>query len=313
MKICKEDFFKEIKNIVQTKAKYQKVMLLFDENVSSIEIANIYNNIKELCIYNQCNIDKIDINEIYNGYRLLIYYCNAEKFLNLNIQTDEFVNVFCPISDAILPFFLNNNNLKSSADNYLIIDNSKLDISMMTSMCFNKFYHYISGLLGMKNKTYNFDINNNEITQYNTIKTINEIEEDLVFIDVDILKKTKLSYKYLPLIDLILINAFLLVITSIKNQNYMLVDVYKSVKEDESLIEKFYKLYNNETFTNIIILNYNCLYNYCIRTKQKILECFNIYDISQTEIEKVITMVKDYAKKDTGLLSYTYLYNVFSA
>ena len=60
MKICNDEFYKEIKNIVQTKAKYQKVMLLYDENVSSIDIAKIYNSIKELCIYNQCNIDDID-------------------------------------------------------------------------------------------------------------------------------------------------------------------------------------------------------------------------------------------------------------
>ena len=52
MKICNDNPIKEIKNIVQEKAKYQKVMVLFDENVSNIETQSIYQEIKDICIYN---------------------------------------------------------------------------------------------------------------------------------------------------------------------------------------------------------------------------------------------------------------------
>ena len=50
MKICNDNPIKEIKNIVQEKAKYQKVMVLFDENVSNIETQAIYQEIKDICI-----------------------------------------------------------------------------------------------------------------------------------------------------------------------------------------------------------------------------------------------------------------------
>ena len=46
MKIVRENYMTEIKNIVSSKAKYQKVMLIFDDEVSSVETSKIY---EEIC------------------------------------------------------------------------------------------------------------------------------------------------------------------------------------------------------------------------------------------------------------------------
>ena len=72
MKICVENKLQEVKKIILQKAKFQKVMLLFDDSVSNFEIAEIYNEIKEFCVYNQSNISSLKEDEIFDGYRFFI-------------------------------------------------------------------------------------------------------------------------------------------------------------------------------------------------------------------------------------------------
>ena len=81
MKIINENPLKEIKNIVETKAKYQKVMFLFDDNVSNIKIREIYEEIKGFCVYNQANIKELEKEELFNGYSLIIFHCSIDSFL----------------------------------------------------------------------------------------------------------------------------------------------------------------------------------------------------------------------------------------
>lgn len=311
MKICKDNPIKEIKNIVQNKAKYQKVMLLFDDSVSNVEIGEIYMAIKDFCIYNQSNIKEVDENEIYNGYRLVVFYCMVDSFLKCKINTEEFVCVFFPKDNSLLPYFLSKTNEIDYAENYLLIENTKVDLSMKISIHFNQFYNYFKNLISGQNQTINYSQINQEITQYNVLNCIKEMPKDSFFLDVDILKKEDISYEDIIVVDLLLINAFLLLITSIKQQSFMLVDVYKSARDDTVLIEKFYKLFNNETLTNLIILNYNCLHTYCNKTKQRILEFIGFFNIENNKVENIIKKIKNYSKNDNDLPAYLYLYNIF--
>ncbi len=311
MKICNENPLSEIKKIIQQKAKYQKVMLLYDNTVSTVEIGEIYNAIKELCVYNQSNILEVEKNEIYNGYRLIIFFCDADCYLKCDIDNSEFVNIFFPTNSSMLPYFLSKNNQIINAENYLIIDKQKYDFSMLSSMSFNIFFHDFKRLINGNHKGWNFDLVN-QISCGDIFEVIKKIEQDTVFLDIAILKKCDIEYKHLVFVDLILIDAIITMLCGIKSKNLMMVDVYKAGKDDIKLIDKFYKLYNNETFINFILLNFNCVYNYCLKVKQKIKDLIVFYEITQEDIEKIIDKIKLFAKESEDVISYLYLFNIFN-
>ena len=312
MKIFYENNKKEIKNIVQNKAKYQKVMLLFDDNVTNFQIANIYENIKEICIYNQVHINQLDEHEIFNGYRVIIYLCSTNSFLKCRFNREEFINVFCPKDSAMLPYFLSYENKLDIGENYLFLESSKVDIQMIISIYFNRFYNYFKELMHFQNRDVDFSFDNKEITHYNLINYIENFNKDAVFLDIEIIKNCNMNYEDVAIVDLLLVNAFLVLIPSIKNKNIMLVDVYKCAKDDEQLINKFYKLYNNDSFENLVTLNYNYLYNLCIKTKQKIIEYLNLVDVDINMVEEKIEKLKQYSKNSNDIIAYLYIYNIFN-
>ena len=301
----------EIKNIIQAKAKYQKVMIVFDESVSNLEIGEIYNSIKEFCIYNQCPINQIDKQELSNGYRLIVFLCEVDNFLEIDFSLEEYINIFCPQDAAILPYFLNQNNNISLAENYLILDAFKVDIELMCCVYFNQFFNYFNNLLSLKNRSFEAEWFSQDITAFNMIKILESVDGENVFLDIDIIKKYHISYNEIMLVDLLLIDAFLLLIMSIKSQSLSLVDVYKAAKEDNGLIDKFYACSNNDAFFNLVLLNYNCLYNFCVKTKQKIIDCFNVGDVREEQVKIVMKKIKEYAKNDCGICGYLYLFNLF--
>lgn len=301
----------EIKNIIESKSKYQKVMLLFDDYVSNLTIAEIYNEIKDVCIYNQCKIDAVDEQELNNGYRLIVYLCGVDSFLKIRFSTEEYINVFCPLDSSVLPYFLNQGNCKSCAENYLILDETKIDVSVVSSVYFNRFYNYLKNLLSLNKPSFETELFSSNITTYNMIKILEDVDVESEFLDVGVIKASVIAYADMVLVDLLLIDAFLLLLLSIKNQTIDMVDIFKSAKEDIALIDKFFKFANNESFINLILLNYNCLYNFALATKKKILECLISFDVKTENIENVITKIKGYAKHDNGICGYLYLYNVF--
>lgn len=300
----------EITKIIQNKAKYQKVMLLYDENVSNIQIAEIYNSIKDFCVYNQCELSKVT-DEIYNGYKVVIYLCGATNFLKLNIRREEFVNIYYPTDGMFLPAFLNENSVKNLANDYVVINNSTIDIGVVSSLTFNSFFSYFKNILSMQKSYENLNFKDEKITQSNLFKILNENNDGMFFLDIDVLKKCSISYSEILIIDLILIDAFLIFISGIKTGTFTMVDIYKIAKDDIKEIDKFYKLYNSDIFYNLIKLNYNCLYNFCIKTKEKILEYVSFYGIDISLVESLMERVKKYSKEDDFILAYLYLFNVF--
>jgi len=163
-----------------------------------------------------------------------------------------------------------------------------------------------------ENKQIVYDELDLKVNNLNIIQHLIKIDENCFFIDVDILKKCYISYEDIVFVDLIVIDALMLLLSSIKNDYYMLVDVYKAGKESYELIEKFYKLYNNETFKTLVVLNYNRLYNMCLKTKQKIKDLICFFEIDAQNICDIIRKIKTYAKEDDDILAYLYLYNIFN-
>ena len=312
MKIYFENKLKNLKEIVQQKAKYQKVMLLFDESVSNLEISEIYNEIKDCCVYNQSNILDIKEDEIFDGYRLVIYLTLVDNFLKCKFDRSEFINVYIHKDGAMLPYFLSTDNKLNNDENFLLADNLKIDLSMISSVYFNKFYNYFRNLMLGETFYFDFNFSTMEITQSNVLNLINQLDMETKFLDVEILREQNIEYGLIVFVDLMIIDAILLLITSIKNHNFMLVDVYKSAKEDCEMIEKFYKLYNNDVFINLVQLNYNCLYNYCVKTKEKIIEFTKFFKIDTTQVASLLNQIKIFSKNDNDIMAYLYLYNIFN-
>ena len=107
MNIRNDDFIFGIKDIIERRSKYQKVMLIYDNNITNADILEIYDKIKELCIFNKLNIDteRDRFDEIFDGYRTIIFFCSANSFLNINVDRTEFINIYVPIDSHVLPFF----------------------------------------------------------------------------------------------------------------------------------------------------------------------------------------------------------------
>lgn len=307
--INNNNYIEEIYNIILTKAKYQKIMLVYDDFISQTEIAEIYNKIKEICIFNQTNIKNLDKQELFNGYRVVVYLCVVDSYLKLDVSDDEFINIYVPKDKAILPYLLTDYKVKNGND-YMIISTNFVDLNMIISLSFNKLYNYIQNTL-LYNNEYEY-IKNIEDFQNNPIEELKILPKDFVFLDVEILKKSNIEYKNIMLVDLILIDAFLCFFNSFKMREQTLVDIYKSAKDDINLINKFYKMRNNETLNNLICLNYNVLYETCLKTKQKILDIMSFYNYDITLVNDIILKVKTYAKNCDNICGYLYLYNVFN-
>ncbi len=296
----------EIKEVVASKARYQKVMLLTDEQ-TNIEIAQkIHEGIKDLCIFNRRDINSLD-EEISNGYKLIIYLVSPKNYLTCDIRKDEHINVIVADGKNLMPYCLNEKSHK--INNYMATNNVSLDLNMLSSLYLNTFFNYFQNLiLGMQEGEY-FNILKEEITQQNLFKIIDKLENNFFFLDMDIIKKSNAKAEHSAVLDLILINAFIVLITSVKNQNLTLVDTYKVANDNQELIEKFYRMHFNAGFHQLITLNYNCLMNFANKTKEKILEVLSFMNVDG--VDSLLLDLKEYCKNDTGICGYLYLYNMF--
>lgn len=309
MKVLKLDK-EEICKIVETKSKFQKVMVLFDDSASNVEVLEIYNSIKDICIYNQADINNLDLAELNNGYRAIIYLCTAENFLKLKFDKNEFINLCIVKGRDILPFCVNADNNIIEKDLYIFSSNEGFDANLFSSLSFNKFYNYLYGVVNLKDSKFSLKFLDSNINHLN-VDFLKHVASDFVFIDLDIIAKSKIECKHLCVVHLMLINAFLLMLNSIKNKTLLLVDVYKVCKEDYIMLDKFFAMANNEVFFAMINLNYNYLINLCLKIKEEILNQFIVFDLCESDIENILQQLKEYAKNANNLIGYLYLYDFF--
>lgn len=308
MKIVNYMDFSPLKDIVEERAKYQKVMVLYDDSTSNTTLSKIYQLLKEDCVFNSIEIGK-DLTEIYNGYRLLVFLCRTDNFLKLDIRFDEFINVFVPADDGMLPYYLNNQNKVDNKNCYLFLRFGVADPNILPSIYFNNFYNYLYQLVYCQVSDVKFNFHDLDITQLTLKNLLSNFDKKIEFVDIDILKKSNLTYNFLPLIDYVLICAFNCYILSVKERMLSLVDIYKTVGEDYELLDKYYAIISNKLLLNIVQLNSHCLITTAEKTKQKILD--NIQSFSSQQVQQAIQAVKNYAKSTDGILTSLYLYNVF--
>lgn len=306
-----------LKTIVEKNAKFQKVMLIFDENVSSFQLQKLHKSIEEICIFNQKDINSADLDEIFNGYKLLIFVCAANSFLKINLDLSEFVNIFLPTDHNILPFFARQ-NFKCSPVNFIenaqnldfkddcIFLNQGVDINIYYSLAFNNFFAMLNNILSNSDCP-SFSLNNNFFSQKNSIECLAQIQQ---FEDLKILKKLDLDYKFLPYLDYYLLAAFSLLIAATKQQTLSLVDVYKAAKDNYPLLDVFYAKINNDAFLQLIDLNYLQLKN-CLTHSFTTLSNLSLRKLENGDNDFLLGKLRNFCKNSTELYVYLYLFNVF--
>lgn len=310
MEIFINNRYEEILKIIELKSIYQKVLLIHDNSISNFEINLIYNKIKSICIFNKMEFENIDKDEFYNGYKVIIFLCTGESLINFNLNKTDFINIYCPTNNTILPFLCNNYELLNK-NSYLLLENIPNDLNLITSFCFNKFYNYLINILNNNKNEIEFNIT--EIhTTYNILQNLNSFKHNFYFIDLEIIAKYNIEYENLWLIDLILINALIVLINSIRNDKLMYIDIYKVVKDDYNLIDKFYTLSQDKTFNNILALNYNNLINFAYTVKEIILSANKSTATSFHNLKTITNNIKNYCKNCNNILSNLFLYNIFN-
>lgn len=318
----------DIKNIVLSKAKYQKVMLLYDDSVSGVETRDIYELIKKDCIYNEMNINNIDRQELMNGYKLVIFYMNGQSFLHLDFEKSDFINIFIPTDNYILPFVCdfkksignfidtkvktsNKENIGFSNRNYLILKEKDTDVSVISSIYFNRVYTHICNLIYNTNCEISFDKFDGILFNKNIIDILNKEEKNLSFVDVEIVKQNNLDIIDVVLLDYILLSAFEVFVQAIKEKSLSMIDVYKVAQNNNDKINCFYEMMNNYALIERLNLNFNCLINIIRTNKENVLELIsNNYE--EDAVNKIIDSIKEFSKDADGLFGYMYFYNVFS-
>lgn len=297
----------EIREIVEKFAKYQKIMLLYDNTASNTLLLDIEYNVREYCIFNKMNVENLGTNEIYNGYKLIIFLASVDNFLSLDIRWEEFVNIFLPTDIGILPFYL----LENSIQNFILLDRRKVDIGAITSVEFNRIFSIIESLYNSQElEEFDSEISG-EITLNKIIKLIENVPKNTEFIDIKIMKSERIEYRYIGLVDLILIDALYLFLVSIRNRTQELVDVYKLAHNDLSSVDKYYEMFNSNVVTEILNINYSFLFPKIKNARERIKTAIETCKFSNQEIVEIMAKVKNYAKNDNGIVGYLYLYNIF--
>ena len=325
MKIFNKFDLNSFKNLVERHAKFQKVMLLFDENVSNLQIEKLHSAIKEICIFNKTYLQNLDKKEIYNGYKMLIFVCSANSFLKTDLNLDEFVNIFLPINFEILPFFIDNNNKISppnfgkedeinikngiclAEENNFIFINPGIDIAIFYSYYFNNFFACLNNILSNENTPFDVNCRLDFITQKRMLQFL---DVKFKFEDVEILKQLNLDYKFLPYLDYYLLLAIYLLISAIKQHKLSMVDVYKLANNNDNLIDEIYAKFNNCNFYQLLNLNYynlKDLLNFSLKNMLKI----DLPPITEQEKTFLLLQIKEFCKNSKTFFSYLYLFNIF--
>ena len=319
----------DFKTIVERYAKFQKVMLVYDDTVSQIDLQKLHECIKEICIFNKMFIQSLNDNEICNGYKLLIFVCSADSFLKINFSLEDYVNVFIPTSNEILPFFVNNefecqfaknldelaldNNANLNNTNFIFV-NAGIDENIFFSFYFNNFVHCLNSIFFNMKEIVVASTNKGKIKdiEFFSLQTeLNFLIDDVEYLDIKILKHLNLEYKFLPYIDYYLLLAFSVLISAIKQKSLNLVDVYKGAKENYNLIDNFYAKLNDNSFFQLLNLNFFNLKQILTTSFQNLCK-LSLNAISFKDVKLILNGLKDYCKFDNGIFVYLYLFNIIN-
>lgn len=296
------DFLK-IKEIILTKSKYQKLVVLMDNHTNLDFLNKLEQQIKNEVIYFCINIDFEDALEIqklvFDGTRCVVMLLSDNNYLKTS-SWYEFNNITIDIFDDNLMSL----RLKENDDYYLFCKNNKLSIEDKLVICNTVIEWKWQNLIACKN--------------YN--------EEEKVLLSIfnrrDLLE-CKQFYSLIFSKELVHVNsdyyqAYLFVrIMAIKylflaffESSQKMIDIYKSYSENLEQVNFVYKLYRDERV--------NFVFKNCSKVMLDFINVLlsNIYlnlNLNKKEINNILNNIKIIAKNiiNNNLLKYCYLYGIF--
>ena len=217
-----------IRNSVLKKAKYQKVILLFDDKVGQEMICEIYQSIKDEVVFNKKNISTISQDELNDGYKVIIYCCCVDSYLKFKYDNQESDNIFYPTDENVLPFILRDDTVCKTED-VLIVQSKKLDVKMLSSVYFNLFFSYCNSLLFQQDHKFVFEEFPQKMNVQNVLNFITALDETVQFLDVKVLKQCDLLYEDISIVQIVILNAMISLMSAIKEHN--IIKLYSNIEE----------------------------------------------------------------------------------
>ena len=300
------DYLQELKEVVSQYAKYQKVLLVYSGLASNDDIDAIYNEIKGLVIFNKVQIDLFNEDLAGDGYRMIIFLTTGDDMLKVKYNSIDYINVYIPINNEILPFYhLINNN-----EGYILFKNNDIDVSVYCFLAFHKAINEIFSLKDAKLICWTGD--EVSFSLQDSIELLNANVDKIQDFDIEILIKSGLDYSKLCIVELIILNSYKKLVFDIQNNKLSMVDVYKFHKDDVEIVDRLYKTFSNENFLKLIKLNAGKLLKNIEMAKDKILFLINAETFEDDlRVDDLVEKIKIFCVANDDI-NELYLYNAFN-
>ena len=301
------DYLSNLKELTQKFSKYQKVLLVYSSLASDDEVNSIYEAIRGEVVFNKIQLELFSSELISDGYRMVIFLCSGSELLNINYSSEEFINIYIPLKNEILPFY---SLIKSEDRGYILFKNNDLDIFVY---CFLEFHKIMFKLYSFKETNielwtnYNYD----DLDLVNSIKALNQNIYKSKMIDIDFIKYFNLDYSTLACVELIILNGYKRLILDIASNCLKMVDVFKFHKDDTFLVDKLYKVFSNTNFIRLLRLNSKSLIKDIDQARERILFILSGRESLEFDLDDLIEKVKKYCLICDEICEL-YLYDVFS-
>lgn len=109
MKIVKKDVLKEICDLLVLKARYQKVVVCYDDSADAVLVEKIKEKVgKRMIIIDfYYNNNRIELEKILqDGVRVVVYNVKINNYLKARMDNDFLIKVFIPTGNFILPYVI---------------------------------------------------------------------------------------------------------------------------------------------------------------------------------------------------------------
>lgn len=293
----------KIKDIVLSKARFQKVVILIDSKSDLDFVGQIESKIKKDTVCFCVNFDletETDIEKIIrDGTRCVISFLSDYNYFRL-VQFYDFyavtIDVFKDKMYAV--------RLKNYDDYYLFCDNKKLSVEDRLVIANYVIEWKWRNLIASKNYS-------NEEKLLLSIFDRVDLCKCGQFLNFDIYSElVRIESKYYKSYLFIRIMAIKYLFLTFLQSSQKMIDVYKTYYNDLEEVDYAYKLYKDER-VNFLFKNCNKLMLDFINV---LLANFSVnLNITKNEINNLLKNIKNKAKynKKDNLLKYCYLYGIF--
>ena len=283
----------EIKNMIISKARYQKVVICLDDGSDVQFVEELVDAINKDVIvlkyyYNKHNISALH-DMINNGVRVVVYNVSLEHFYKLQIANNFVLNIFLLQSTFVLPYLVNTESVYG--DNLLVCDTSIKDymsVLFLYELALNKVWNLLVQEVDADTTIFkNIDaLVNGKVDFYQSLATqVAYLKPCLDNNYKDVAEEQLPYYVYLRLC------ATLKMLENLNQNKEQYIDFYKTEISPKA-IEKAYSLLIKYKLTELLKFNSGNLIkiNCAILNRVKIIikKYFNFKNIKLNKLNKLI-------------------------